>query len=206
MKKTVTAIAAVLLLIAGVMFAASPADGTDERIESICKACAGMKSMKCDFTQTRTVPLLEDKQVSKGHMLYFQPSRLKWSYTEPFPYSFSVDGETVSIDTESGHNEIGADGSRLYQGIAGIMLGCMSGECLRDSRLFKVTMTDGDGLWIATMDPLRRDMKKMFRRIELGFSSRTGLLEYIDMTETGGAGTHVTIENVQLNGNYETDW
>lgn len=196
MKKYIAILAAVFLLAVGTVKA------DDARIETIISACSDMKSMKCDFTETKRVPLLEDEQFSKGYMLYVQPSRLKWAYTEPNTVSLGVDGETVTIDG----TEVSGDGSRIFQGIAGVMLGCMSGQCLKDSRMFKVSMSDADGLWIATMVPVRRDMKKMFQQIVLSFSSETGLLEKIDMTETGGGNTVIEICNVQLNGNYEAEW
>lgn len=206
MKKTVTILAAILLCLAGTLPVQGQQGGDDARIEAIIRACGDMKSMKCEFTQTKRVPLMEGDQISKGNMLYFSPSRLKWAYTEPFAYSFRADGETLTVDSDGSHSEIGGEGSRMFQGIAGVMMGCMSGQCLKDNRMFKVSMSDADGLWIATMVPVRRDMKKMFQQIVLSFSSETGLLEKIDMTETGGGNTVIEICNVQLNGNYEAEW
>lgn len=202
MKKTFAILAAGLLLTCGTLRAGGTESPSDARIEAIIGACSEIRSMKCDFRQIRRVPLMEGDQVSKGRMLYIQPSKLKWAYTEPFAYSLDVDGETVTVDG----SEMQADRSRMFQGIAGVIMGCMSGQCLKDSRMFKVSMSDADGLWVATMVPVRRDMKKMFQRMVLSFSSETGLLEKIEMEEVGGGSTVIEIENVQLNGNYEAEW
>ena len=174
----------------------------DEMIESIVKASQDINSMKCDIAQTRHVPLMDEPQKSSGTMIYIKPSRFCLNYTEPFEWKLKVDGDNVMMGTESADGEAG----RLFKGISSMILGCMSGEMLKDKRTFKVTVTDVGGEWKALLIPVRRDMKKMFNQIELGFDPDTRLLKRLLMEDAGGGSTEILISGVKLNGDYEAEW
>ncbi|MBR5158887.1 MAG: outer membrane lipoprotein carrier protein LolA [Bacteroidaceae bacterium] len=174
----------------------------DEMIESIVKASSDISSMKCDIAQTRRVPLMDEPQKSSGTMIYIKPSRFCLDYTEPFAWKLKVDGDNIMMGTESADGEAG----RLFKGISSMILGCMSGEMLMDKRTFRVTVTDEGGEWKALLIPVRRDMKKMFGQIELGFDPATRLLRRLLMEDAGGGSTEIVISNVKLNGDYEAEW
>jgi len=193
----------VLLLAVGVGAVTYNAHQTeDEMIDSIIKACSEMNSMKCDIAQTRHIPLMDEPQNSSGTMIYIRPSRFCLNYTEPFEWKLKVDGDNVMTGTESADGDAG----RLFKGISGMILGCMSGDMLKDKRTFRVSVTDAGNEWTAQLTPLRRDMKKMFNRIELGFDPQTRLLKRLTMEEAGGGSTEILISNVRLNGDYEAEW
>ena len=174
----------------------------DEMIESIVKASSDISSMKCDIAQTRRVPLMDEPQKSSGTMIYIKPSRFCLDYTEPFAWKLKVDGDNIMMGTESADGEAG----RLFKGISSMILGCMSGKMLKDKRTFRVTVTDEGGEWKALLIPVRRDMKKMFGQIELGFDPATRLLRRLLMEDAGGGSTEIVISNVKLNGDYEAEW
>lgn len=174
----------------------------DEMIESIVKASQDINSMKCDIAQTRRIPLMDEPQKSSGTMIYIKPSRFSLNYTEPFEWKLKVDGDNVMMGTDSADGEAG----RLFKGISSMILGCMSGEMLKDKRTFKVNVTDVGNEWKAQLIPVRRDMKKMFNQIELGFDPDTRLLKRLLMDEAGGGSTEIVISNVKLGGDYEAEW
>lgn len=193
----------ILLMTAGVSALTYTAQQTeDEMIESIVKASSNITSMKCDIAQTRRIPLMDEPQKSSGTMIYIKPSRFSLDYTEPFAWKLKVDGDNIIMGTESAEGEAG----RLFKGISSMILGCMSGEMLKDRRTFRVTVTDEGDQWKALLIPVRRDMKKMFGQIELGFDPDSRLLRRLLMEDAGGGSTEILISNVKLNGDYEAEW
>lgn len=193
----------ILLMTAGVSALTYTAQQTeDEMIESIVQASSNITSMKCDIAQTRRIPLMDEPQKSSGTMIYIKPSRFSLDYTEPFAWKLKVDGDNIIMGTESAEGEAG----RLFKGISSMILGCMSGEMLKDRRTFRVTVTDEGDQWKALLIPVRRDMKKMFGQIELGFDPDTRLLRRLLMEDAGGGSTEILISNVKLNGDYEAEW
>ena len=204
MKRLFLIVTGLVLLVAAGIWAVPLSNNQteDEMIESIVKACSDMSSMKCEISQTRHIPLMDEPQRSSGTMIYIRPSRFCLNYTDPFEWKLKVDGDNVLMGTESADGEAG----RLFKGISSMILGCMSGEMLKDKRSFRVTVTDEGGEWKALLVPVRRDMKKMFNRIELGFDPGTRLLKRLLMEDAGGGSTVILISNVRLNGDYEAEW
>ena len=204
MKKIFVIVTGLILLLAlGVSAVTVNMQQTeDEMIESIVKASSNITSMKCDIAQTRRIPLMDEPQKSSGTMIYIKPSRFSLDYTEPFAWKLKVDGDNIIMGTESAEGEAG----RLFKGISSMILGCMSGEMLKDRRTFRVTVTDEGDQWKALLIPVRRDMKKMFGQIELGFDPDTRLLRRLLMEDAGGGSTEILISNVRLNGDYEAEW
>ena len=55
------------------------AQGNSQQIiDQINSATSKLSSLQCDFVQTKTVKILNEKLVSKGRMWYQQPNRLRW--------------------------------------------------------------------------------------------------------------------------------
>ena len=196
MKKT-NIIITVLVLLLAVGVSAVTLQGTqtvDEMTESIVKACYGINSLKCDVAQTRTTPFIKEPSKSYGTMLYIQPSR------------FCLDYNGKNIVSGFDETRLDEDMGRLYKSISDMILGCMSGELLKDKRTFKVTVTDTGDEWKAVLIPVRRDMKKIFDQIELGFDPQTRLLRRLVMNDSAGGITEILVSNVKLNGDYEAEW
>ena len=206
MKKT-NIIITVLVLLLAVGVSAVTLQGTqtvDEMTESIVKACSGINSLKCDVAQTRTTPFIKEPSKSYGTMLYIKPSRFCLDYNDPYKWILKVDGKNIV----SGFDEtrLDEDMGRLYKSISDMILGCMSGELLKDKRTFRVTVTDTGDEWKAVLIPVRRDMKKIFDQIELGFDPQTRLLRRLVMNDSAGGITEILVSNVKLNGDYEAEW
>lgn len=206
MKKTSIIITVLVLLLAvGVGAVTLQGNQTvDEMTESIVKACSEINSLKCDVAQSRTTPFIKEPSKSYGTMLYIKPSRFCLDYNDPYKWILKVDGNKIIAGFDE--SELNADIGRLYKGISDMILGCMSGELLKDKRTFRVTVTDTGDEWKAVLIPVRRDMKKIFDQIELGFDSQTRLLRRLVMNDSAGGITEIQVSNVKLNGDYEAEW
>lgn len=206
MKKIYIVITALVLLIAvGVGAVTQQGNRTvDEMTESIVKACSGINSLKCDIAQTRRTPFIEEPSKSFGTMLYIKPSRFCLDYNDPYKWILKVDGDRIISGFDEA--ELNEDMGRLYKSISDMILGCMSGELLKDKRTFRVTFTDLGDEWKAVLIPVRRDMKKIFDQIELGFDPQTRLLRRLVMNDSAGGITEILVSNVKLNGDYEAEW
>ena len=204
--KRYSVIILVLLVASVIMYAGTQGRQESSIVEQIVDKCSQMKSMSCDFLQVRTVPLMDSPQESKGRMLYRQPSAIKWSYIEPFINSFTLDGENITIDNGMEESRVDGEAARMFKGLAGIMMGCMTGESLRDKRLFQTSVTEKDGEWIAVLFPQRREMKRVFTQIEMVFDPATQLLKRMTMSEQSGGSTQIIVSNVSINGNYDAEW
>ena len=57
-------------------------------------------SLEADFTQTKTVALMNEPQVSKGHLIYRAPDYMQWAYTSPQTLVWEIDGNTSNVNPQ----------------------------------------------------------------------------------------------------------
>lgn len=56
--------------------------------------------LEADFTQTKTVAMMTEAQVSTGHMSYRAPDFMQWEYKSPQPLVWKIDGEQSNVNPQ----------------------------------------------------------------------------------------------------------
>ena len=67
-------------------------------------------SLEADFTQTKTVALMSEPQVSQGHLIYRAPDYMQWAYTEPQQLVWEVDGQNSNVNPQIQKIELSSAG------------------------------------------------------------------------------------------------
>lgn len=168
--------------------------------QMIGQAAASVKSMQCEFVQTKHLKMLGDKVVSRGVMYYQQSDKLRWEYVSPYKYTFILNGNKVQIKNDKRTDVIDVERNKLFKEIARIMMSSVVGDCLNDTRSFKTTITDGNTSWVATLVPQRKEMKQMFSSIRLYFNKKSSMVSMVELVEKNGDKTFIELKNVKTNG------
>ena len=162
----------VLLIIAGCLLIAGPVQAQDAKAarQHIVEAAQRMKTMQCDFVQTKHTKLLADATASKGRLSYRQPDWLCWEYTSPTVHTFTIDGEKVLMSDSRRTREVDIRRNRMYREMARLMTNIMSGQSLVGDQDFQVTLAAADEKkteWVATLVPRRKEVRRMYASIIL---------------------------------------
>jgi len=168
--------------------------------QQISQAAAAIKSMQCDFVQTKQLKMLNDKVVSKGKMYYLQNDKLRWEYSSPYKYIFILNGSKVQLKNDKRNDVIDVEKNKVFKEIARIMMSSVVGDCLNDTRSFKTTIADAKTHWLATLVPQRREMKQMFNSIKLYFDKKRLMVTRVEVIEKNGDKTIIELKNVKING------
>ena len=67
----------------------------EEMLRAIRTTGASIESLECEFTQTKTVSMLEQKMVSEGKLYFRKPSAVRWEYLTPVHNFFIMNGEDL---------------------------------------------------------------------------------------------------------------
>ena len=188
-----------LFIIYYFLFSVAPTQ--DERLirHQINQAAASLKTMQCDFVQTKHMKLLNDKMVSRGKMYYQQSDRLRWEYTAPYTYTFILNGSKVLLKNGRRRDVIDTSQNKMFREIAQIMMNSVVGRCLSDEKDFKATISTTSDEWIATLVPQRKDMLQMFQQIVLHFSRRQAMVSRVELIENEGDKTIIELKNIKTN-------
>ena len=181
------------LLTALITLASFAQDNSQRIISQINDAAAKLNTMQCNFTQTKTVKLLNEKMVSKGKMHYQQPNKLRWEYT------FILNDSKVSLRKNSRHDVIDINQNKMFREIATIMMNSIVGKCLSDKKSFKTTVKDTPTEWVATLVPQSKELKHMFTSIILHFNKEKSVVVKVEMYEKNGDTTVIVLNDIIKN-------
>ena len=192
-------LAILLLLCTTVLY--THAQSRQLMLDVIASTTAQTRDMECDFVQTKKIKLLNRSMVSRGHMSYRQPDKLRWEYTTPYTYVFVVNGNKVQILNNNRKDVIDVDRNRMFREIVNIMLGTVAGTSLGDRSSFRTTVTGTQTEYIATLVPQKKEMRQMYSNIILHFDPKAGVVSKIEMNEAKGDMTTIELRNIHKNRN-----
>lgn len=194
----------VLLIVAGCLLIAAPAQaqGAKAARQHIVDAAKGMKTMTCDFVQTKQTKLLTSAAVSKGRLSYRQPDWLCWEYLSPTAHTFKIDGRKVITSDSRRTREVDIRRNRMYREMARLMTNIMSGQSLVSDEDFQVTLAPADAKkseWVATLVPRRKEVRRMFSTIVLRVTPDRWLVRQVELIEAKGDKTVIELSHVVVN-------
>ena len=192
-----------LIIIALVASISCFAQSNDEIMAKLTQAAASMKSMQCNFTQNKTMSMLAEPTVSKGRMCYVSPDKMKWEYTDPYPFAIKVNGDKMT-KVADGKEEILDTKNRMYQGMMKIIMSSATGKNLFDKSTFDVTISSDGNFWRADMKPKKSDMKRMFSTMTFYFEKKRDIINKVVLTEANGDNTTIQFTDIILNENTGT--
>lgn len=167
--------------------------------QQINSVASRMKTMQCDFVQTKYIKMLNDKMVSRGKMYYQQSNKLRWEYTSPYTYTFVLNASRVLIRKGRRNDVINVNQSKMFKEIAHIMMNSVVGKCLTDTRNFKVSISGSSTMYVATLYPRQRQMRQMFQKIILHFNKQKSVVSTVELIEKKGDRTVIQLKNVKIN-------
>lgn len=173
--------------------------------QAITQAASAMKTMQCDFTQTKHLKMLNDKMTSKGRMYYQQTNRLRWEYTSPYSYTFILNDDKVLLKNKQRNDVIDVNKNKLFREIARIMMNSVVGTSLTDDKSFKSTIATNGNEWIASLLPQRKDLKQLFQKIILHFSKKNAMVKQVELIEKNGDKTVIELNNIRTNEKISAD-
>lgn len=168
-------------------------------IEKIDRTAASIRTLNCSFTQVKSLRFLNDKMTSHGRMYFEGSGKLRWEYTSPYKYIFILNGQNVHVQSGKSSHTIDIRQSRLFQSIAQMMMNSVTGKSLASDGDFSCVMYVQGEEWIADLMPKKKEVKKMFKSIRLHFSSTRQMVSQVELTETSGDTTVITLQDVKTN-------
>lgn len=168
-------------------------------IEQIGTAAQAMKTMQCDFTQTKHLKMLNDNMVSKGKMYYQQTNKLRWEYTSPYTYTFILNDTKVLLKKGDRNDVIDVNQNKMFKEIARMMMNSVVGKCLSDTKSFKTSIAETPTEYVATLLPQKKDIKQMWTKLILHFDRKQNMVVKVEMHEKNGDSTIIELQNTQTN-------
>lgn len=168
-------------------------------LDEISVAASSVKTMQCDFVQTKSLKMLGDEMVSEGQMWCQQPNMLRWQYNTPYTYTFVLNNNKVTIKKGNHSDVIDVNKNKMFKEIARIMMNSVLGKVLTDKTDFKASVVQSGQFYIVTLIPQKKEMKQMFTSILLHYDNKLKLVTKVGMHEKNGDSTLIELKNIKKN-------
>ena len=189
-----------LILILSHIIPLSAQQLTEEQIkQKVNQTASAMKTMQCDFVQTKHLKMLNNDFVSHGKMYYQQSNKLRWEYTSPYSYTFILNNDQVLLKNKQRNDLIDIKQNKLFREIVRIMMSSVVGNCLADDKNYKVSIATIGNEWVATLLPQRKDMKQMFQKPVLHFNAKKSVVNTVELYDKNGEKTIIELKNIRIN-------
>jgi len=191
-----------MFLLACPLFLSGQKQATDDQqadaIEKITAASKNMKTLVCNFTQTRQMTILSEQIVSHGKMYYSNDNRLRWEYSDPFN-ALIINGKRMGMLNDKGKTAVSGAMAYLFKGISDVMVNGISGKNLTDKKRFDIEIFINKNDCNVILTPKQAQMKKAFSQITIIFSTKDYLAKKVIMNEANGNCTTIELTDKQLN-------
>lgn len=189
-----------LILILSHIIPLSAQQLTEEQIkQKVNQTASAMKTMQCDFEQTKHLKMLNNDFVSHGKMYYQQSNKLRWEYISPYLYTFILNNDKVLLKNKQRNDLIDVNQNKLFKEIVRIMMSSVVGNCLADDKNYKVSIATIGNKWVATLLPQRKDMKQMFQKLVLHFNAKKSVVNIVELYDKNGEKTIIELKNIRIN-------
>lgn len=188
----------ILFTIYCLLFTVLAAQGLSEQkiIEKMASAAEKIKTVECNFTQTKQSKMLSKPQMSEGKMFCQQPDKLRWEYTSPRASALVLEGNEARLlkgnEQEARNKFIG--------GMARMIMNCVAGKNLTDNKTFQVTAKEMPTKYVATLVPQRKDMKRLYTKLVLHYDLKQETVTEIELHEKNGDQTLIELHDIRING------
>ena len=159
-----------------------------EIIQRMAAAAGEIRTVQCDFTQTKHTKLLKKEQVSKGRMSCQLPDKLRWEYLSPR-------AKTILLDNSKSHPSRGG----MEESMARLIMNSVTGKSLTDSSMFQVTAEEKPTEYVATLVPQRNEMKRIFTKLVLHFDLKQSTVTEVELHEKNGDQTIIELHDIRIN-------
>ena len=171
---------------------------SNELVAVLTQATASIKTMECKFTQTKQMAMLAEPTKAEGTMQYVAPDKIRWEYVSPYVYALVVNGDQITMQSETKTDKVDAKTNRMYKGISDIIMGSVTGKKLFDKSAFDVKLYDDGETWFAELKPLKKDVKRMFSMLAFRFDKKSNLVCGVEFTEISGDVTHIQFNDMVI--------
>lgn len=184
-----------VLLVALCWLAATSAAAHAFDLTELQKTLAGNDIIRGDFTQTKTLAMLDKPLVSKGHFVLGEEYGLLWQQTSPFPVTLVLTKDTLT-QTMPGQQPqvIRAEDNPMAFYFSNVFLSLFNADTTALAKAFSHTLEGDTKSWTLQLVPNTPPLDKVFSGITLsGDSDITGL----QLTEVRGDKTDIAFSNIR---------
>jgi outer membrane lipoprotein-sorting protein len=171
---------------------------------SLKEASRNIRSVKAEFLQKRYLKILTKPLLSEGKLFFYTPDSLRWEYLNPLRSVMLQKGNTIQIYNFSegvwkpemaqaveARRMVLAEISQWFQGR------------FDESKAFKHLYSPGPPARVILVPG--EGIDRFIQRIEIILSVRPGVIDRVEIEESGDSRTAIEFKHVEINSSFSSE-
>ncbi len=166
-----------------------------QQFDKVSKSTLNIQS---DFTQEKSLSVLNEKIITSGRFFFKAPDKLRWEYVDPFEYLIVLNGKSVIIKDGEHISKYDMQANKLFREINSLMIELVQGAVLNNAK-YKVKYFASQSHYLMELVPSDGQMKAFLSSIHITLNKDDYAVIGIKMTESSGDYTRITFNNRKIN-------
>lgn len=156
-------------------------------------------TIESDFIQEKEMSVLSEKITSKGKFYFKKEKKLRWEYTDPFPYLIIINNDQMLVKDDNAEKQVNVQSNKIFREINGVILGAVQGTLLGDTKKFQSSYSDARNWYAVKLIPQNSKIKESLSEIILYFNKNDYSVERLVMREASGDYTRIEFRAKKIN-------
>jgi outer membrane lipoprotein-sorting protein len=168
-------------------------------IKKFRESSGKVSTIESGFTQEKNLNLLSETILSRGSFFFKKENRLRWEYTDPFPYLIIIRGGEILIRDDSRETRFDSRENRIFSEVNAIVLGSVKGTLFTDEKKFSSAFFENPSFYLVQLTPVGRQLKEYLTGIRIFFDKSDLTVAKLEMQEDAGDFTRIIFTGKKIN-------
>lgn len=167
--------------------------------QKVHEAAKRANTIESNFVQEKEMSVLSEKITSSGIFYFKKEKKLRWEYTDPFPYLIIINNNQMFVKDDNTENRINMQSNKVFREINNVILGAVQGVLLNDQKNFQASYSDARTWYVVKLIPQAAKIKESLSEIILYFNKMDYSVERLLMREGSGDYTRIEFRDKKIN-------
>lgn len=158
-----------------------------------------IKTIESDFVQEKSLSVLSNKIISRGHFCFKQDNNIRWEYIQPYRYLIIISNNKIYINDDQNQKQYDMQSNKMFQEMNKFISGCIQGDILKNDKDYKIGYYEDAKSYYVNLIPSSEKMRQMLQEVRIWFNRNDLTVMRITMMEPGGDYTKIEFINKLLN-------
>jgi len=166
--------------------------------QKIRESASKIKSIQCDFMQTKKMQYLDSDLKSSGKFWYVYPDKVRWEYLKPYEYVIILDQDKISLISNNSTNQFEVKNNETFNQMNGLIVNAVSGKVF-DNSDYKTKTYQNNEFFKVELQPEVPEITQMIKQLELYFDKTTYTIKKLKIIEPNSDYSLIHFSNQKLN-------
>lgn len=145
-----------------------------------------ISTISANFVQEKVLSFMDDKLIAKGRFWFSSPDKIRWEYTQPYPYIIIMSAGKMLVNDEGDQYSMDMKSNQLFNQMNSLITKSIQGKLLSEELDYEQVYYEDQIHYIVSFSPKDQQLKAYIAAIEIYFSKENGQVLALKMIEPAG--------------------